>query len=827
MKKQLSKLAIFALLLSTASCADEKFVDELAGGETTVTFNAQLPTGLQTRVAGDGQTATTLSYAVYEQGKTTPLITNEDEVTFENRQATVSLRLAAGKTYDFLFWADSYGEGDTENPYTVNFDAQTLTVDYSDAKSNDEARDAFFGNATVTVKGAMSENIILKRPFAQLNIGTDDMAAAKASGLNTEALQSSVTVSGIFSSMNLMSGEVSNSVDVTFGSNAIPKEKFTVEDNEYDYLALNYLLVSDQKGLVNCEFSYTTDGATTDNTLTIDNVPVQRNYRTNIFGSLLTGSVDFDITIAPAFDGENMVDAPVTVIASDAETLAKALTANEEYISVVLESDVDLSIRSLGNITPGSGEYKLGGDKTRNITIDLNGKKLNITTDYMSSIGTKNPDVTFNIKNGTMTSTGNSAQTWNIYDLTFANCDYVMEDVVFDKAIAFTNTGRTVTMNNVTINETNDFYAMWISAVGQTLNIDGLTVNCASGRGIKIDEEYVGTPEKVTLNISDSEFTTKNKAAIMVKSEAGAEINVSNVDISGVAADTEFTVWVDEDSKAYADKVIVNGAYVKVEGSYGVVAKDAQSMADALKADAAEILVVLNNSIDLPIADLGEQIGGSGEYRLGGANTKNITLDLNGKKLNLTTSYMSAIGANNPDAIFTIKNGEMTSSSTGGTWNIYDLMFKNCNYVIEDVTFGKAIAFDNAKKTVTMNNVTINENKNVYAMWITATGQTINIDGLTLVNNTFLSFGRGIKIDEEYVGTPEKVTLTVKNSTFKTAYKAAIMVKSVAGAEIFAENIDISKVASDKVNAVWVDEASKDYADKVIVHGATKKVEGE
>ena len=302
MKKQLSKLAIFALLLSTASCADEKFVDELAGGETTVTFNAQLPTGLQTRVAGDGQTATTLSYAVYEKGKTTPLITNEDEVTFENRQATVSLRLAAGKTYDFLFWADSYGEGDTENPYTVNFDAQTLTVDYENALSNEEARDAFFGNATVTVKGAVSENIILKRPFAQLNIGTDDMADAKASGLNTEALQSSVKVSGIFSGMNLMTGipDPSTSTEVTFGLNDIPEEKFTVEGNEFDYLALNYLLVSDQKGLVNCEFTYT-DGATTE-TRTIDNVPVQRNYRTNIFGSLLTGSVDLGITIDPDFD---------------------------------------------------------------------------------------------------------------------------------------------------------------------------------------------------------------------------------------------------------------------------------------------------------------------------------------------------------------------------------------------------------------------------------------------------------------------------------------------------------------------------------------------
>jgi len=302
MKKQLSKLAIFALLLSTASCSDEQFASDVTGGETTVTFNAQLPAGLQTRVAGDGETATTLSYAVYEQGETTPVITSEDEVTFANRQATVSLRLASGKTYDFLFWADSYGKDAEGNPYTVDFGTQTLTVDYTDAKSNEEARDAFFGTATVAVKGAVSENIILKRPFAQLNIGTNDMAEAQTSGLNTEALQSSVTVSGIFSSMNLMTGipDPSTSKKVTFGLNAIPKETFTANGRTFDYLALNYLLVSDEKGLVNCEFTYT-DGATTD-TRTIDNVPVQRNYRTNIFGSLLTGSVDLDITIEPDFD---------------------------------------------------------------------------------------------------------------------------------------------------------------------------------------------------------------------------------------------------------------------------------------------------------------------------------------------------------------------------------------------------------------------------------------------------------------------------------------------------------------------------------------------
>ena len=301
MKKQLCKLAIFALLLSTASCSDEQFAGDLTGGETTVTFNAQLPAGLQTRLAGDGMTATTLSYAVYEEGTTTPVITSEDEVTFVNKQATISLKLAKGKTYDFLFWADAYEKDDPKNPYTVNFDTQTLTVNYNGALSNDESRDAFFGKATVEVKGAVSENITLKRPFAQLNIGTNDMAEAQTAGLKTDALKSSVKVLGIFKSMNLMTGipDPSTSTVETFGLNAIPKETFTADGRTFDYLALNYLLVSDQKGLVNCEFTYT-DGVTTD-TRTIDNVPVQRNYRTNIFGSLLTGSVDLGITIDPNF----------------------------------------------------------------------------------------------------------------------------------------------------------------------------------------------------------------------------------------------------------------------------------------------------------------------------------------------------------------------------------------------------------------------------------------------------------------------------------------------------------------------------------------------
>ena len=173
------------------------------------------------------------------------------------------------------------------------------------------------------------------------------------------------------------------------------------------------------------------------------------------------------------------------------------------------------------------------------------------------------------------------------------------------------------------------------------------------------------------------------------------------------------------------------------------------------------------------------------------------------------------------NAVFTIKNGSMTSSQTSGTWNSYDLSFANCNYVIEDVTFEKSVAFTNEGKSVSMKNVTINETHNYYALWITAEGQDVEIDGLT-VNATN---GRGIKIDEQYVSAPGKVTLTVKDTTFKTEEKSAILVKSVAGADVILENVDITGVAADTANHVWVDEASTAYADLVVVTGGSKILE--
>lgn len=250
MKRLFLFLAVAGLMATTACSRDEM---ESAGmnGDGVVTFSARLPEQLQTRSMGDGQTARKLTYAVYAAGEQTPLLTSESEgapaVEFTDLKAQLTLRLTTGKSYDVLFWADAYGQKDESNPYKVDYQAQTVTVDYAAAESNDESRDAFFGSVTgMKVTGAMSQDVTLVRPFAQVNVGTDDLEEAVAGGLQSAALATSMSATNVPTTLNLL------------------------------------------------------NGATTGN-LTFSNVPVQRNYRTNIIGSVLTGDVDFDIDIDPGF----------------------------------------------------------------------------------------------------------------------------------------------------------------------------------------------------------------------------------------------------------------------------------------------------------------------------------------------------------------------------------------------------------------------------------------------------------------------------------------------------------------------------------------------
>lgn len=235
------------------------------------------------------------------------------------------------------------------------------------------------------------------------------------------------------------------------------------------------------------------------------------------------------------------------------DSLQAALDAaamdNNSDISIELLSDVTLDITAWQTLA-------IGGEATEHIYINGNGHTLTFhqkNSDW-NNVATKNNAVLW-LNDMTIASSGHNNGPWNRYDINFA-CDVELNNVTSNRALAFKANAN---LNDVTINETNDVYAIWIQANGQSVHIDGLTVN-SNGRGIKIDDQYV-TAKHVDLGIENAEFTTAKKAAIVVKSADTAHIEVGeNVDITNVAADNANLVWVDEDAAAVYGNVTVNGA---------------------------------------------------------------------------------------------------------------------------------------------------------------------------------------------------------------------------------------------------------------------------
>lgn len=227
--------------------------------------------------------------------------------------------------------------------------------------------------------------------------------------------------------------------------------------------------------------------------------------------------------------------------------LANALTATKKDINVVLTSDIAAPINTLGQYIGGSGHYRLGGDATEKINIDLNGHKLTLTTTQWSGLGAKNSAAVITVKNGSMNSTGNSATTWNAYDLTFFDCEWKFDSVTFDKPVAV-STAADVSMYNVAINvTTGDYYALWITADAAKVALEKVTID-STGRAIAIKDQYVAATNRtaVQLSLKDCEITSVKKAAVLVTNTAGAVISAENVDISNVTQDSVNLVWCDK-----------------------------------------------------------------------------------------------------------------------------------------------------------------------------------------------------------------------------------------------------------------------------------------
>ena len=354
MKKHLLSLFAMACMVFASSCTSEEIVSQSTGNEVKVTFTTHVRNDVKSRAVGDDTDGIDkLVFAVYDENKVLleELTQTLDESDLKDagagkKKAEINVVLVKGQTYSFAFWA----QDKDYSAYTFDPATKKVTINYNKTANNKNA-DAFFANDKFTVTGSFKKDITLKRPFAQVNFLTTEYDLNKAKAAGFEPSQSSIIVKNAATSLDILTGEVEGDVVAEFAlANLLSDESTTIKNASNQFISWSgtQFMTTDNESNA-CGFKYLATAyflptaATTTSTittsmmakssvdskapieLTVSDINAQRNYRTNIYGNLLTNNGQFNVTIDPGFDGdysEESEDPETIVVATVAEANA-------------------------------------------------------------------------------------------------------------------------------------------------------------------------------------------------------------------------------------------------------------------------------------------------------------------------------------------------------------------------------------------------------------------------------------------------------------------------------------------------------------------------
>ena len=374
-------LSAAAAILLAASCQhNEHPIGLPSGEEVSVSISAVLPGdgGAVVKSAedpGDGTMVNRCILEVYliDGNNAAALYGSREIVKVENFKASFDdLNLITGQKYRFVLWADYVDNQETVEGLAAdkfyNTDAEgvglkNVTIkDVTAYAGNDDQRDAFFYHSedVVTVTGPADYTLQLKRPFGQLNIITTDygLIPEDHNGLLPAKVQ--LTYKNIPTGINLLTGELlttdtDGSVTTQeVAGTAVDIAGPAVEGNDdAKQLSFDYILApaTGQHVINELKMSFlNSDGNATGITAyTFESLPVQRNYRTNVSGALLTDRAGLSIEVKPDFD-------ETVTVAEQAETIEAAQLAINAGMN-----DIEFTKAVNGTITlpEGSETYNI------------------------------------------------------------------------------------------------------------------------------------------------------------------------------------------------------------------------------------------------------------------------------------------------------------------------------------------------------------------------------------------------------------------------------------------------------------------------------------
>ena len=384
MKKYFSLMAGIILLLF-AACQNDELVNG-DGKEVSVSFDVQIPddgavTRAETKTNGDGTTVNRCILEIYQGDQ---LYGTRHVAAMSGKTVTFSdIRLVTSQTYQFVFWADHVA--DASSAITSDLHYTTTSADglknitfTSGYTGNDETRDAFFCTMEKTVTAAFTENIKLTRPFGQLNIKTTDWADIPTTKSELKPAKASLTFkTDLYTTFNALSGDASGAQKLSYQA---PVSVVNAQDGT---LTLDYILAP-STGQLPLDITLTTykeDGSTSITSKDLTSIPVQRNYKTNVSGKLLTVSGEVNVEVKPAFNKDN-IEIKVKEVATVSEVAAALAECDNVVVTEAPTTETTISL-------PKSS----AADRELSITLPTTDKQITIQYDTNSSSGSNVPKV--------------------------------------------------------------------------------------------------------------------------------------------------------------------------------------------------------------------------------------------------------------------------------------------------------------------------------------------------------------------------------------------------------------------------------------------------
>ena len=491
----LSFVALAAGLFAT-SCQESIIEPQIAG---PTTFTVQLPNQMGTKAIGDAENVDALYVAVYNEAEPDAEAIFKKQVAVENGVAKVTLDLIQDQSYDIVFWAQK-GES------YVDATSELLSIPMKNTFHNSEEGAAFFHFEDEFTPNGTPKDITLRRPFAQLNLGTTSESLNTTLG-DVDLLESTIQVSSVATSFNTVTGvgEATATTAGTYTAEVEFDQELEVAGKKYVYVSMDYLpIVGDAQALVDITATIVTSKGTIEHPFT--NVPVRENYRTNIVGNLISSTTDFEITIEEEFVADYDEEGNVTMKVSTSEELQDAI--NNGVDNIILDGDIDLNQSLIFGVPPTSPIGRASVTEAPSFVLDLNGKTINGPDKARDDNGNRIPVVknyaNLTIIGGTIKSIPDNGG-WVIYN----------------------ESGATLTINDVEIYGAPIVAGGWpgygVVNYGK-MTINGATINTYHG-AIATEEDGITVINDVTVDVGLGTETNQTSWAIFVYGNAQVTVN--------------------------------------------------------------------------------------------------------------------------------------------------------------------------------------------------------------------------------------------------------------------------------------------------------------